>query len=317
MASYDPQSAAISFDDQPTVANAVNPLASSPSSVLKKRKHYDRDFKLKVIAYSEKCSNREAGRKFNVGESCIRDWKKNRSKLEQMSSKCSRLPGAGRKPCAPDMEETLAAWIDSQRSCHLHVTRSDIQKKAVQLYQGESDFLASRGCLERFLQRNGFSLRRRTTVSQSLPDVLLHKVSTFILHVRKLRRQHQYPLSAIGNMDETPVWLDMPGDTTVNRTGEQTISVRTTGHDKGRFTVILAAKADGTKLKPFIVFKGVHPVAALHNVSGVVVNMSRNGWMNEALTIKWIDSVWGRLSFQRRLLVWDAYRYNIKQTKKP
>ena len=53
MASYDPQSAAISFDDQPTVTNAVNPLASSPSSVLKKRKHYDRDFKLKVIAYSE------------------------------------------------------------------------------------------------------------------------------------------------------------------------------------------------------------------------------------------------------------------------
>ena len=152
-------------------------------------------------------------------------------------------------------------------------------------------------------------LRRRTTVSQHLPDQMVNKVSSFVLCVRKLRRQHQYPLSAIGNMDETPLWLDMPGDTTVTRTGERSVSIRTTGHDKGRFTVILTAKADGTKLKPFVVFKGVHPIAELQRVRGVVVTMSRNGWMNETLTIK----VWGHLSFQLHLLVWDAYRYKINQ----
>ena len=113
-------------------------------------------------------------------------------------------------------------------------------------------------------------------------------------------------------MDETPLWLDMPGDTTVARTGDRTIFVKITGHDKGRFTVILAAKADGTKLKPFVVFKGVRPIAALQKVSGIIVTMSRNGWMNEALTITWIDSTWGQLSFQRRLLIWNAYRYEQK-----
>ena len=107
-------------------------------------------------------------------------------------------------------------------------------------------------------------------------------------------------------MDGTSLWLDMPGDTIVTRTGERSVSIRTMGHDKGRFTVILTAKADGTKLKPFVVFKGVHPIAELQRVRGVVVTMSQNGWMNETMTIKWIDSVWGRLSFQCRLLVWDA-----------
>lgn len=103
--------------------------------------------------------------------------------------------------------------------------------------------------------------------------------------------ERKYSLSNIGNMDETPLWLDMLEETTVTRTGERTISIRTTGHDKGRFTVILAAMADGRKLKPYIVFKSVHPVAALTEISGVVVAFSKNGWMNEALTTDWVASV--------------------------
>ena len=118
-------------------------------------------------------------------------------------------------------------------------------------------------------------------------------------------------------MDETPLWLNMPGDTTISRVGELCVAIRTTGHDIGRFIVILAAMADCRKLKPFIVYKGVRPIAALGKVSGVVVNYSHNGWMNEELlTVKWIDSVWGSLSFSSRLLVWDAYRLNIFKISK-
>ena len=109
-------------------------------------------------------------------------------------------------------------------------------------------------------------------------------------------------------MDETPLWLDMPGDTTVSRTGEHTVSVRSTGHDKGRFTVILGAMADGRKLNPFVVFKGVRPIVELTRVQGVAVAMSRNGWMNEELTVQWLDRCWGCFSFHKRLLVWDAFR---------
>ena len=112
----------------------------------------------------------------------------------------------------------------------------------------------------------------------------------------------------MGNMDEIPLWLDMPGGTTISRVGERTVSVRNTGHNNGRFTVILAAMADGRKVKPFVVFKKVRAVAELERVQGVVVSMSKNGRMNEELIIKWLDKVWGRLSFQNRLLVWDAFR---------
>ena len=130
-----------------------------------------------MIEYAAKHTNREAGRKFNVGESSVRDWRKQKNKLAVLPSKSLCLPGGGRRAHAPDIEETLTAWIEDQTSRHLRVTRTTIQKKALNLYGGDDGFSASRGWLENFLRRNGFSLRRRTTVSQRLPLDLIPKVS--------------------------------------------------------------------------------------------------------------------------------------------
>lgn len=299
---------ATSSSSQPSTARAQQMQSTPVPQPAKKRRSFDTALKLKVIEYAELHTNREAGRKFSIGESCVREWRKNKDKLKEQTSKRLRLIGGGRKAKAPSMEDALTTWIDDQRSAHIRVTRSGIQRRALELYQGDGEFSASRGWLENFLKRKGFSLRRRTTTSQRLPQDFIVKVSSFVLRIRRLRIANKYPLAMIGNMDETPLWLDMPGDTTVSRVGERTISIRTTGHDKGRFTVILAAMADGRKLPPFVVFKGVRPIAELDRVQGVVVVMSRNGWMNEDLTIQWLDRVWGRFSFQKRLLVWDAFR---------
>ena len=171
-------------------------------------------------------------------------------------------------------------------------------------------FSANRGWLEGSFKRHVFSLRRRMTVSQRLPRDLVPKVVSFVINVRRHMQRQNYLLSCIGNMDETPLWMDMPGDTTVERQGTKFVPVRTRGHEKVRFTIVLAAMASGKKLKPFVVFKGVRVVAELNSVPGVVVALSRNGWMNEKLTIDWVK-VWGTLSFEKRLLVWDAYRCHM------
>lgn len=44
---------------------------------------------------------------------------------------------------------------------------------------------------------------------------------------------------------------------------------------------------EGLSSHAHVVFKSVHPVAALMVTPAVVVAFSRNGWMNEALTIDW------------------------------
>ena len=104
--------------------------------------------------------------------------------------------------------------------------------------------------------------------------------------------------------------MDMPGDSTIAPTGSCSVPLKTSGHEKDHFTVILTAKANGTKLKPYVVFKGkgTRLIKSLQLIPGVIVRFSSNGWMNDRLTIDYLHSILGRLSFTKRLLVWDAYR---------
>ena len=81
--------------------------------------------------------------------------------------------------------------------------------------------------------------------------------------------------------------------------------------------MVLAAKADWTKLKPFVVFKGgVREVKVMQNISGVVVASSKNGWMNDDVTADWLQKVAGKFNFGPRLLVWDSYQCHISQATK-
>ena len=296
---------------------------------INKKRSFDAAFKLMVVEYAEMNTNRGAATKYSVNDKQVRMKKED---LKDLPKKKKRIDGGGRKPRLPDVETVLMAWIDELRAGHLRITCSEIQRKATELArnEGDTEFIASRGWLQKFFKRHQLSLRTKTSVSQKLPQDLMPKVLFlvfktsmlyiapmivqvvgFITKTRKLRLLKQYSLGCIGNMDETPLWMDMPGETTVSRAGERTLSIRTTGHDKGRFTVVLAAMADGKKLKPYVVFKGVRPVAELARIPGVVVAYSRNGWMNEELTKDWVSRPWGLLAFNQRLLVWDAYKCHI------
>jgi hypothetical protein len=119
-------------------------------------------------------------------------------------------------------------------------------------------------------------------------------------------------------MDETACWMDMPGDSTIHFTGSRSVSLKTTGHEKQHYTVVLTARADGTKLKPFVVFKGkgTRLIKELSTIPGVVVRFSSNGWMNDDLTIEYLKSVIGRLSFQKHQMIWDACRCHCSKTVK-
>ena len=291
-----------------------------------KKRSYEIAFKLKVVEFAEKESNRSAGRKFQVDERRVREWRSKKAELDEHSSKKKRLPGAGRKAVfSIAMEEDLVEWMETSRRQHLRVTCNAIQRNAAAIYDNHSlgdgepagpAFAASRGWLEKFLKRQEFTIRRRTTVSQRLPRELVPKVVGFIMHLHRRLFHERIPISAIGNMDETPCCLDMPGETTVEHVGARSVPLRTTGHEKSRFTVVLAAMADGRKLKPFVVLKGVRPIAELARISGVVVAYSRNGWMNEQLKKDWVMRVWGSFSFGKRILVWDAYRCHIMDSVK-
>ena len=286
-----------------------------------KHKSYDVRFKLRAVEVAKKKSIASTSREFGVDRKRIREWMKQEHELTKMKkegrSKSKRLKGAGRRPHDEDMEESLFDWIIDLRQRNLRVSRVMILRQARVLSTNDS-FKGSIGWLNGFLKRKGLSLRRKTTVCQNPPEACVRKLVDFIMRLRRLQLSEKFSKNYIFAMDETACWFNMPSDTTIDVTGAKSVSVKTTGHEKNHFTVVLTAKADRTKMKPFIVFKGkgTRLMKDLGTIPGVVVKFSSNGWMNETLTIEYLRTILGSLSFGKRLMVWDAYRCHMSEAVK-
>ena len=146
-----------------------------------------------------------------------------------------------------------------------------------------------------------------------MPKDALSKIANFIKFCEKQRQRFKISLSHVANMDETPIWADIPSATTVDMKGSKVVPIKTTGHEKQRITVCLAVKADGTKIQPFVVLPGLKVRPKVAATIGAVVKCSKNGWMNDELTAQWVDEVWGSFAFEQRFLVWDSFKCHISE----
>ncbi len=95
-----------------------------------------------------------------------------------------------------------------------------------------------------------------------------------------LRIEHNYLLKYIGNMDETPLWFDLPSNTTIDHKEAKTVSIHTTGHIRSSFTVILGCMADGTKLPAVCIFK-LKNIPKENFPYGIHIRTNEKGWTNE------------------------------------
>ena len=95
----------------------------------------------------------------------------------------------------------------------------------------------------------------------------------------------------IADMDVIPLWADMPSATTVDSRGICTVPNKTTGHEKKkRLTVCLIVKADGTKMKLYVVILEAKIKKKFAFILGVVIAAMRNGWMNKNLNFDWVEN---------------------------
>ncbi len=235
------------------------------------------------------------------------------------------MEGAGRKVISEDLDRSLIQWVFSMRRRSLRVSRKMIRRKATEMFGDVQDatratFKASRGWLEKFMKRSNLSLRRRTAAAQKTPDMMVEKMVSFIRFMERARERIKAKPSEIYAMDETAVWFDMLAETSVDQKGVKTVSVKTTGHEKSKFTVILTANGAGAKLKPYVVFYGgtrkVKELTESKRLSGTVATSSVNGWMNDDLTKDYLQRILGKLSVRKRILIWDAYRCHLSEATK-
>ena len=77
---------------------------------------------------------------------------------------------------------------------------------------------------------------------------------------------------------------------------------------------MLCAKADGTKLKPMVIFKGKRVNYPEFENIKVQVAFQENADMNEDLFENWLLNVVGKFFFRKRLIILDNFLL-IKQCK--
>ena len=113
-------------------------------------------------------------------------------------------------------------------------------------------------------------------------------------------------------MDETPMRFELPSTRSLEFSSSRMVPVKTCGAEKRSFTVTLAVAADGTKLPPKVIFKGVWSPRDLVVPESLRVSFHKKGWMDEAGVKEWIRQCLPRTPRnEQSLLVWDSFRAHL------
>ena len=133
--------------------------------------------------------------------------------LEGKPAENARLKRAnrGKKAAWPELEVDLLAWITEKRNNGLALLPNLVRLKALELAKDEKysipegHFKAGNHWCQCFLKHNGLSLRQKTTLAQRLPDDYEEKIVRFHHFVISRRKEYNYSLHLLANMDETPL----------------------------------------------------------------------------------------------------------------
>lgn len=288
-------------------------MEKKPQQKVPSRNFYDAAFKVKVVRQSFRDGNRKTARVFGVSECNIRRWKRTYQKL-CLANPQRKSFGGPKKGRLEEIENVTVEWITEKRQKGFAITRNMIRIKALTEARNRNipreEFKASLGWCKRLMRRQGLSLRRRTTICQKLPNEFEEKLLSYQRYIIGERRKHNYPMSAMGNADETPVFFDMVSNNTVNEIGAKTVTIKTTGNEKLRVSVMLTALADGTKLPPYMILKR-KTMPKEKFPKGIFVRCQEKGWMTSSLMKDWLNIVWNKrpnARQQRAMLVLDSFR---------
>src|SRR6266498_4853342 len=141
-------------------------------------------------------------------------WVRKNNELEKENKKKKRIR-SGRKALYSEAEKLLYNWIIEQRKKGLTVNYISVRLQMCKILKepaiktlyltGKYEFQGNLSCISSFMKRFDLSLRRRTKISQKLPEDTEEKLEEFKRFVIRLRMQYNFDLNNIFNMDETPV----------------------------------------------------------------------------------------------------------------
>lgn len=299
------------------------------------RKSYSVEYKKKVVmdfhSMKPTPSIRKCADSHNISRKMLRDWiklmpiaelvKADRAKSVRRIRHLTDPTAKQERGKWPDLDRAVHEWIMEKRKINITVDSGRIvdEAKRLALELGCGDFIGSNGWLHNFLNRFQLRCRAVTSVGQKVPANAASLCKTYFDFVDKTFAGIEVP--DILNMDETPIYFDMPSNRTYDARGVKTVAAKTAGYEKLRFTVVLTIAADGKKLMPMIIFKGLVNVPKVNFPKGVHVTVAKGGSMNEDLMLEYVKSiirtrVRSSLLQKKAILIMDSHRAHLMESVK-
>ena len=166
----------------------------------------------------------------------------------------------------------------------------------------------------------GLALRRRTAICQKLLKDFEQKLLNYQRYITNLRKTGNFLMGQMANADETAIYLDIPPNYMLEKKHVKDVLSKTTGSEKLRLTVMLAATADGRKLPPLLILKRKTSPKSEAFPKDVTVRAQEKEWMTEELMLEWLKIVWVRrprtFLNQPSMLVLDAFKGHLTDSVK-
>ena len=260
--------------------------------------------KLEAVQFAKMFNNNtQAALKFGVDESTIRRWRAKEEEFKKQSHINTKITlHKGKESKFKSIEQYLINFIDTNRKMGNPISTLAIIAEIIKLCPEAK--AASKGSLRvwvyRFMKRYTLSFRSSTHIGQKMPENAVKEVKKFFKKVIKERVGYPYGLELICNMDETPIFLNMPPSKTIAKKGSKTVFIRSQNQEKVRISVLLTIAADGTKLPPFVIFKDKKHGKNEENLKKlpmvqngeVFVACNENAWSTTHIMKKWLNKVW-------------------------
>ena len=223
-----------------------------------------------------------------------------RSKKEREPLTARRLRGGGRPTkLSNEQEIEIDAWITAQRKERLRVTEKRVQQYVREKY----GVPASNHWMQGFMQRRDWSMRLRTTDKEVNTDKVRSWATQFRNKVSSMFSMKSHAL--IFNMDETPLYLDAPGNRTLEKKGAKSVEIASTKHEKQRFTAVLCVSCSGAIVDTLVIHRSTdkkrkrkvnnlfrHTILVHGKQVTLWVSYSPKAYMNQVIMEKWISDIY-------------------------
>ena len=263
------------------------------------RNFIDNETKLKAIAQVDAQQSKHAiALEHGVDPSRIRKWVHNRVAILKTNKKKKTVhkgPAYQDRVHIPE----LLKYVESTRNEDLGLNHGIVTQELMRYKDIESlekkPYKNSIQRVRRILKSNRWIIRRGTRVAQNT-RYFVHVANQWRSYVNDHIRENEIAIDCVVNGDETPIGFDVSPKSTIARKGERTVRIKkSTATQKA--TVFLAVARDGTKLPPFIIFKG-KPNGRIAKKdfkdypAGAVYICQDSNWMDEQAMLKWVELVW-------------------------